>query len=146
MTQSKPHKRKEEIKKLMEQHNISVGLISELTNLTRYNISQSLNHNTYDLSEKKYKILFSAIEKIINNDFPPEAKGFHMEFHSTSKPNRDELLNFIRKNNIPYKTAASVIDLNHQQLISRLNKNRRSDIPQDFKDELINKLKKTYNL
>ncbi|MDZ7763221.1 MAG: hypothetical protein U5K00_02180 [Melioribacteraceae bacterium] len=93
------------------------------------------------MNEKTYKVFSNAIEKIINNDFPPEAKGFHMEFTQTSKPNSEAIINFIRKNNIPYKIAAAAVDLSSHQLKVRLAENRRSDIPQEFKDELISKLK-----
>ncbi|MBZ0177742.1 MAG: hypothetical protein K8F36_00515 [Melioribacteraceae bacterium] len=126
----------EEIKRLVEKHKISIGMLNVATNLGAPIVASYLRKQR--ISKKKYQVLKAGIEKILSNKISKN-EIYTLAPRKTFKTvSSKKLKSLLKKNNLSVKTAAERANLNFDYLNSLL---KQEKIPDRTFEKLLRRLK-----
>lgn len=143
---SKKFPRLEEIRYLINVHNITPTLLAHLTPLKRGYIRSIITRKRGELDLNTYSLLKTTIIDIVEGRITKEQKGVVRERIIPQNPNRDKLRQILTSNNIKFVDAAEVSGFDKRNFQNMLSESRRYDISDERFDYIISELKKHYNL
>lgn len=126
----------EEIKGLVKKHNITVRMLTLAIKLGAPNIAADLRRKR--ISEKKYRVLKSGIDKILSKQISKEEIYTQLPRRNFRTVSSSKLKSLLKKNNLTVKSAAEKAELNFDYLNSLLKEDK---IPEKTYSKLIRRLK-----
>lgn len=135
--------RKDQLKQLLKQKNISVSVLALQSGKSRSSL-QSLFKSSHNMSEESFQFYKKLIDSIdTENYYEKYVRGAELpkrELIVLENDNKQKIRDFLKTYNIRIPQAATICNRTHSGFTSLINRSPTQNISDDLYEEIISKL------